>query len=1366
MRFIIKVSILLTLLLSLAIAMHIAYPYPYIFATLSTAVVLALYLSSIINISKDLGTSVLTHRINIPKKHIYILLILFLMLAHVTRYIGFTSISAALFLPFYFVVGYSIIKVIGLTSLLDNLEITVFAFILGSTYIALITFVSSILFDISMIRIILSLLIFMNLLLLFREANKKVDRYLQFNLDNSTLCRFIMIIVVILTFYAFYYRDFVYIPGTDITRHYMFSVNIVRNPLKFIEITLDYYHFFHAYLGSLIVLSGERNFDVINLLFILVNIVYIVSIIPFVRTVLKKSEIIYDILAFISTFIFTGLGWLYLLFNPPTNVSQYFVKLIEGNSRMYNNLRYAPSPFMWPAPISFATATYLLSLSLVFKIMRTETDCLPVSGGSLGMVALMLAITMMGTHPPEAFMFTLVLFLTIIFVKESRILKTLNKLVTGFITGLVVVGLVDMAITVVASHPVTTVRLVAFFGPAILLGSAWMLRKVLRQVIGSFTRINIMVYDRVKGILSGALLYIIIGLFTVGILTALDTNNEFYTHLADPGGVVGLVPWFIYPIILGLVLPLGVIGITHVFLHDKDSTSRIIAKILVLIIMISTIIGRVVSYLNMNGVNTGYWGEKRFLMFVYLALLPYAVHALKRLSDLIGDPHRQRSVIITIVLSLLIVISFSNALVISSYWNISSSKYKIDELEYTALTKLRDIVWDKSDKWILTPTIRSRSEVVLSAPTYAVFADPSNVFRFSLAETALRNLRPYGLDTPYVYVDRRTDIKVFSSGWIGTTLIPSVADKVFEMGPITVYDIPSLAPVLPSSKTALVLPMQRDLVPWMDKAFLLLSRLGLNYTTVLEADPSIIDHNIYKTLILPYDPIAQGTNITVNTLSKELAGYWRRISGRAILENEVLKLGDPERPITENIAIWKSISSIGVNNINISLIFKVEEYDPKVLNYIYLVYDYIDKNNYKFLGIMLENKGKVYALSCSKNVSGYICDPPWPGIYIGDSFDPSIDHRLSISLDLRQRIARLKLDNYKSIMFYVNIYGGAIGVRVDRFYSVTIRNLVLDLEIRPLISLMDLIEGSHGSNRTIIVMNTAGHGDIYNMLSKKEHSTLLSTNGAEVYLEHVDSATIIYLDLKSPLEDTLRDESVVDKLRQILQHYLSTFDVKNYSCSIMMKANIITDEIIFSNAEIISRSYILLPLKEQILCIDTACYYNSTVEFIAIKPYEQKTLKISADNVSISKGVGFYALIRATKVVIPANTTVQSYLSNSSFSIFKLSQELVLNNVTIISKTPIIITNESSIRGVLYQGLRFPYIAKDLVLKGTSTIEYVVGDDLLLLKVKTSNVEFIEGLGVYDEATSLPLLFKYGLIYVLALILIITFRVPQTSSKR
>jgi len=1349
------VAVLMTLLLSLGIAHYIRYPYPYIFTTLNTAMVLVFLLAiSPSSSSNSKGSNSANYTLKINGIFISIALILGYVFLLITRYLELTIIATALASIYYFVVGYSIIRLLKLEQLFSSLESFVLSFIIGFTYIGLIAFASALLTNVTITHFILNILIIIHIIVLsyiFRRREINIE----FSLSPISLLKWMLVFTIVLSIYAFYYAKFVYLPGTDIARHYMQSVNIIRNPLEFLEIAPDYYYLFHSSVGALMLLSSEKNFVIINTVLIVIDIVYVLAIVSFINSMLGYRKSVDIGLMLLSVFVFTGLGWLYILSNPPHDTSAYFSKLIEGNSKTYNNLMYAPSPFMWPIPLSFATAAYLMSIVIISKIMRTCSNTKHFDSSWI-LLGFILALAMIGTHPPEAIMYSLVLSLALLFTRtrEAIAMDVLSK---GFVVGYIAGGLIDIVVTLVSPHPITVARVVAFMAPAIPISFALLLQNFLRYLSQILPhRITLTLANAQKRVLASAIVYTILGLFVIGILVTLDKDNGFYTYLADIGGVIGFVPWFIYPIMLGMVFPLGVIGVTCISLHEKDPHIRLFSKILLIIAIISIILGRLNSYLNYSGVYTGYWGEKRFVMFVYLTLLPYVLYALTLLGRWIKEKCLSMSMLVPIILSILIMLSFSNTLVQLSFWNMYSAKYKIEQPEYEVLISLRDILWNNTNRWILSPSIRSRDEAVFAAPIYATFVDPSINFRYVLPETALRILRLYGLGTPYIYVDWSTDSNTVQNGWIGSTLLPSVATKILSSDPVEVYDVPPLAPPLPNSSTALVLPLNRALIPSIDKVFLLLSRLELNYTTLLEQDYPL--YNLYKTIILPYDPPAGGAvDITIDALQGESLRLWRSVVGTVNTVNGVLELKS-ERVVPENVmALWSGSSQPGpnTNSINVTMVFRVKDYDPNVLNYIHIVYDYRDKDNYRYLGIMVtERNSKIYALNCSKVRGETICNPPWPGLYIGKDFNADTDHVLTIDFDIVKGVAILRLDSYEQVAFNITIGGGALGIRVDRFKNVDVKKFVIDTKLR-IISLEKLLGLISRDNTTIIILNTLGYGEFYEVLTKSDYSILFRSDDVNVYLVHVDNTTVVYLDLRSSLDRILRNDVVLRALHEILTSYITLFSSKSYRDSVALRANIVADAVVSREMEVVAKDALLIPRKDERICITDTCFNEYSIRYAVLMPSSSTELRLRANNASMSMGNGFYSIIEADNLTILANTIIQLYLRNGSILILELEKNTTASGFTIMSKTPMIIAKEVIIAGVRYQGLRYPYLARDLTLKGNSTLRYVVGDELLVLYVRADELEFAESLQIYNEAVTMLLVLKYVPIYVIMFLLLI-----------
>jgi len=136
-----------------------------------------------------------------------------------------------------------------------------------------------------------------------------------------------------------------------------------------------------------------------------------------------------------------------------------------------------------------------------------------------------------------------------------------------------------------------------------------------------------------------------------------------------------------YAVLLSAALPLGLRGY-ELLAHEG---SKVPVAVLVLLAVLAFAAGRTLSLLNASGIDTGYWGGKRFVLFMYIALAPPAAYALERFAR--GKPLKAAA------LSLLLVLLAVNAAVCASYWGIASERWRISDAEKAAFDKLSEPLW-------------------------------------------------------------------------------------------------------------------------------------------------------------------------------------------------------------------------------------------------------------------------------------------------------------------------------------------------------------------------------------------------------------------------------------------------------------------------------------------------------------------------------------------------------------------------------------------------------------------------------------------------------------------------------------------------
>src|SRR5262249_30687230 len=146
--------------------------------------------------------------------------------------------------------------------------------------------------------------------------------------------------------------------------------------------------------------------------------------------------------------------------------------------------------------------------------------------------------------------------------------------------------------------------------------------------------------------------------------------------------------------------------------------SSSVAIILFSIVLI-LLMGRLVSYVNLNFVATGYW-EKRFPSFIFLfACLLAPIPLIKFMEKIHLDAKiKRRSLLVTIfplvIISFIILSGFSSMVLQSEYWftYASNNPNSISQDEWQGIDYLRNILQHDTHAFVIAPTLLSREVLV------------------------------------------------------------------------------------------------------------------------------------------------------------------------------------------------------------------------------------------------------------------------------------------------------------------------------------------------------------------------------------------------------------------------------------------------------------------------------------------------------------------------------------------------------------------------------------------------------------------------------------------------------------------------------
>ncbi|MCC5997926.1 MAG: hypothetical protein LM573_02505 [Thermofilum sp.] len=1292
-----------------AIARFIYFPWPQKFALFSSLV------ATSFSIFQLEGGEIF---FKLRLRRAYVLLILFLGPSLIIIF-NLMSISH-LALPFALVYGtlvpgISLIKVFNLVGLFDDLsEFFLFSFSIGVSYLGSVTLLASLLFGFPLNRYILDFVFVLHILHIFILCIKNNREFLEVTVDLKSILFLIIWLLVLYIFFSLYYPSNIFLPGLDIVRHYIWSINLIRNPWKFLVIFPDNYIIFHAFEGGIMLIANCFDATVLNASIIIVSILHALALAQLSQEIIGKKDVSSKYMALLYYFIFSGLGYLYIFINKPTDFDSYFNTLIKGNEKLHRSLMYMPSrlTFMWPTPQAFSITVFLLLILLMLKILRKQYK-------SSGVIILSCALffAMMSSHPPQALIsFLHFLFLLILFGKEFY--QNLKQFSMGLLLGSLWGGLLNL-LTSFTSYlyqfkeiSIIYLRIITFLAPPLIMLLVFILvrsisgikfltiknldfkHRILYAWIDKVCRINNL---NIISVFSFLLLF-------SGILVSLDPSNKFTTSRADPGGVVGIVPWFIYIIWLGALIPLGLRGFIRLIKEGRTSVVVILGSLGILSIMI----GRIISYLNASGIDTGYWGEQRFVLYLYLSLAPPAIYELKTIAS------SKRNAILVGFLSAFLAI---NSLICASYWGIVGDRGKLSDASISVVQNLSKYFWANPDRWLLTPSLQSREISLFSAPIYYVYSDPSYIWKWQVPELSLSIFNVWSLDPPYIYINWTTDSSNVYFGWIGKVLLSSFP-KVFQKDSVDVYAALPLAPPLPNGSVVLVIPTVQDEL--VDEAYLLLSLSGVNYTSVLEIDPALYSYGV---IMVPYDPLVEIRTVTVDLLKSPITFT----SGAVKINVNSIELGG--RPEKSGLIVWRDPFYLSPELLNITVRFEVREYNPETLNYFFFVYDFKNETNYKYAGVMFTKQGQVYALNCSLVEGEIFCSPPFPGVLMGKVLNVTGEHLMRVSLDAENRRLCLALDSLDPVCFISSYAGGQIGLRTVRFWLVSVKTVLFEAKVSSHIDEKKLEAGNY----------------ILFVLTKELDMPFKNSFG---------NTRIFYINIGENSSDL---RQATEFIREILHKQKNEdffFNREQYFRKVSY-SNLVTNKVIFYNVTTTSSYFLIIP--QGMLKISNSSDLEAIdARYIVVSSLSGKQLNLYSDFAIVKSGLGFYVTAGMKRLHVPR---AKAFLYLNNGNVLELKGDLTLEGeLTVIARRPLFIAEQAKVNGVVGQSLLYPYIARDLLVRGNTTFLFLVGDSSLLyfvVNADRSKVSFIPPLDIYSEWESVPLLVKHLPLSVVLTVLII-----------
>ncbi|HEY7227750.1 MAG TPA: hypothetical protein VH481_06465 [Nitrososphaeraceae archaeon] len=866
------------------------------------------------------------------------------------------------FLCASFFSGYALLNIFNVKKMLSRLEVFALSFLLSFIFSGFVTLGSLLVEEHTRSIVIPILYMIIGIVSIVLSTARRGDFINQKQGSFSRNIDFFAVLLSVAFYILFFYStypNFSLLAGSDIARHYSSSIILSRTPDLYTQFS---YLLFHAFYASIYSLSGfQQSVISIQSILVILNIFLPILVYALAKRFLGNVDRRIPALSTIFYSILTNLSFIYFAQLKLMNTGSSEIQMLEGQAaeKAFNGTINFLQPFPWFAPLSVSFMLFMMA----FILLKVQN----IPKAKFVTLFSILIVAMYLTHVTEAIAF--VIFIALYsFISKSASLRLNDVLISSFVAFLAIAAFFGYRsffwVSDLSSVNIDPKAVLSIFLPMLLVGISILWRAKILPKMRFHTRFGI--GEKFYSALSLAL----IAAYLFGFF-AWFFSEDFRTSSVYN---IGAVPWFIYPLMLGIVGLLAILSVRYLSEYMPNSSISIILAAIIIMFLF----GRVVSFLNfnLNYIASGYW-EKRFLVFLFLflsLLAPISLIKFREQVVLLEVNRKNRqfigSAFLASIVGLIVVSGFCSTALQSEYWVDTVYSKRISDKELHALSYLREILSHDSHAFTISLSKYSKDVLAFAAPVYQY--PLSSVFGSSkYPDIPLYAMASHNLKHAYIYMHTR-DFQALNSekqSWFDKHLI-SMLPIIFSNEEVTIYNATRASFPLPSSETHLVIPANPFFVPqttWF-YAYDVLSQSNKNYTVDYDTDPNALKA---KTVILSFDPTE--SHIFYQRFSNNSTNNgWFIGSGSNNwnYSSEGLHGGGKSSTLLSPISSKDSV---------ISTSFRITDISPKDANYVSIVHSWIDNKNYKYTGIMVfKNSIYVDFATVTNGKLSYL--PKWPGI--------------------------------------------------------------------------------------------------------------------------------------------------------------------------------------------------------------------------------------------------------------------------------------------------------------------------------------------------------------------------------------------------
>jgi len=591
-------------------------------------------------------------------------------------------------------------------------------------------------------------------------------------------------------------------PYSDIFLHSSISEQIVQTPNN-VSINYPWYYFNLTIVNELSSISTSFFQNGGAYLSIMVIFSFYVMSKSYLRDINKKAHHI----ATIFFFIFSGLGWLFFIQQNLSMLgeSNYLDIIKSVGQATYRDTTMGQGPWLWLwfRPLTLGFTIFFAILYLMKQDFFSTRNYIIITS--------LLLLSLSQIHFPEFIIFIALIFLLGLFRPKLN-LRLKETALSGIIASVLSILLV-ISYQSIFSNEFSRISIPYLLGLIFLSGLVFLITTYIKRPKITF-RLN-------PHLITLILLSVYLGLFLSWLSHAENTPMDDITKISA-------VPLEFLPVLLGIVGAISIPGIILVLTKYRNNP-----VVLFVILLISALIfGRVITFLNAEYFNTGYW-ERRIIPYVFssasiLASL-FILNILKNLSEK-NRIFTPKNIVVISLLTTLVLIGILSTFLSVEYYVLILPEVVITDNE----RKLQGFL-DNADPNSMVLTVTDRSRSIAAGSSFSLIPDSSrsHIWSSKNPEMSLEALSFFGNPTILYFNDY--DLKSISKseqGYIVSHFMP-IAPIIYEGIEGKIYQLEFDSHPTSNSDLVLVYMGNKNNFYY---AYDILSLGNYNYTTVLLSD--------------------------------------------------------------------------------------------------------------------------------------------------------------------------------------------------------------------------------------------------------------------------------------------------------------------------------------------------------------------------------------------------------------------------------------------------------------------------------------------------------------------------------------------------